>query len=142
MTEDFLAKPESVYCAAIHAGLFGNDAYIHDRQSFIDRCCGAWNVQINNYYSCPTEAHENAAEALYELYVMYREFMSICPVYKNGEFRHMFIALSKGSLNDALGEFGKAKWPIVAEMAEERNRKNGFLVNGEGEVRSTGYLKA
>ena len=64
---------------------------------------------------------------------MYREFLSICPVNKKGEFRHMFIALSKGSLNDALGEFGKAKWPIVAEMAEERNRKNGFLVNGEGE---------
>ena len=129
MTEDFLAKPESVYGAAIHAGLFGNDAYIHDRQSFIDRCCGAWNVQINNYYSCPTEAHENAAEALFELYVMYREFMSICPVNKKGEFRHMFIALSKGNLDDALGEFGKAKCPIVADMAEERNRKNGFLVN-------------
>ena len=55
--------------------------------------------------------------------------MSICPVNKKGEFRHMFIALSKGNLDDALGEFGKAKWPIVADMAEERNRKNGFLVN-------------
>ncbi|WP_394222592.1 hypothetical protein [Alteromonas gracilis] len=88
---------------------FGSDAFLHDRQSFIDRCCGAWNMQINNYYSCPTEAHEKAAEALFQLYVMYREFMSICPANKKGEFRFMFIVLSKGNLDDALGKFGKAK---------------------------------
>lgn len=134
MTEDFLAKPESVYCAAIHAGLFGSDVFLYDRQSFIDRCCGAWNMQMNNHYSCPTEAHENAAEALFELYVMYREFMSICPTNKKGAFKYMFIALSKGNLDEAMGEFGKAKWPIVNDMAMERHKKNGFRVNSKGDI--------
>ena len=123
MTEDFLAKPESVYGAAIHAGIFGTDAYLYDRQMFVDRVCGAWNTQVNNYYSCPTEAHENAAEALHELYVMYREFMSICPCGKRGAFSSMFVALAKGDLDGAFGEFGKAKWPIVTMLAEERERR-------------------
>lgn len=123
MTEDFLGQPESVYGAAIHAGVFGSDTYLHDRQMFIDRVCGVWNMQINNYYSCPTEAHENAAEALHELYVMYREFMSICPCDKKGAFSKMFVALAKGDLDASFGEFGKAKWPIVRTLAEERERR-------------------
>tara|TARA_B100000953_G_scaffold294916_1_gene285326 strand:- start:2038 stop:2436 length:399 start_codon:yes stop_codon:yes gene_type:complete len=126
MTEDFLGQPESVYGAAIHAGGFGSDTYLHDRQMFVDRVLGAWNTQINNYYSCPTEAHENAAEALHELYVMYREFMSICPSSKKGAFSRMFVALAKGDLDAAFGEFGKAKWPIVRMLAEERERRRGL----------------
>lgn len=128
MTEDFLGKPESVYSAAIHAGVFGSDAYLYDRQMFVDRVLGAWNMQINNYYSCPTEAHENAAEALHELYVMYREFMSYCPCSKKGAFSKMFVVLAKGDLDAAFGEFGKAKWPIVEELANMRNAYAGETV--------------
>ena len=127
MTEDFLRKPESVYGAAIHAGIFGTDAFLHDKQMFIDRVCRAWNTQINNYYSCPTEAHENAAEALHELYVMYREFMSYCPCSKKGAFSKMFVVLAKDDLDAAFGEFGKAKWPIVRELAEIREATIGRL---------------
>lgn len=120
MTEDFLSKPESVYNAAIHAGLFGTDVFIFDKQIFIDRVCGAWNTQINNHFSCPTEAHEDASGALHELYVMYREFMSMCPNSKKGAFSKMFVALAKGDLDAAFGEFGKAKWPIVRSLAQHR----------------------
>lgn len=46
--------------------------------------------------------------------------MAICPSKKKGDFSTMFIALAKGDLDKALGDFGKAKWPIVRELANER----------------------
>jgi len=122
MTEDFMKKPESIFNAAIHAGLFGKDDFLYDKQGFIDRCCGSWNMQINNHFSCPTEAHENAAEELHELYVMYREFVSFAPKSTLKGFSRMFIALANGDLDAAFGEFGKAKWAIVSRLAEERNK--------------------
>lgn len=122
MTEDFLRRPESVYNASIHAGLFSSDDFIYDKKAFIDRCCGAWNVQINNYFSCPTQEHEDAAEALHELYIMSREFVVIIPRAKASRFSKMFAALAKGDLDAAFGEFGKAKWPLVSEMAKEKFR--------------------